>query len=59
MKAPSKGKAGPASVDKASRGSNPAANSGGGPGKTFPQKPIPGPTSPGMPIAMKKALRRK
>lgn len=31
----------------------------GGPGKSFAQKPIAGPTKPGMPISMKKALKRK
>lgn len=54
-----KGKPGMSSVDEASRGSNPAGNSGGTPGRSMPQKPIPGPSSPGMPIAMKKALAKK
>lgn len=59
-KAPVKsGKFGPKSVDNASKGSNPFANSGGGPGKSLPQKAIPGPKSPGQPIAMKKALAKK
>jgi hypothetical protein len=31
----------------------------GGPGHSFAQQPIPGPTSPGQPIAMKKALAKK
>jgi hypothetical protein len=53
-----KGKIGPTSVDPASKGSNPANNSGGNPGKSMPQKPIPGPTSPGWPIALKKAVSR-
>jgi hypothetical protein len=53
------GKPGMSSVDPASRGSNPVNNSGGHPGKSVPQKPIPGPTSPGQPIAMKKALAKK
>jgi len=53
------GKPGPSSVSKTSKGSNPAANSGGNPGKSMPQKPIPGPDSPGQPPAMRKALAKK
>lgn len=53
------GKPGMKSVDPASRGSSPAGNSGGNPGKVLPQKAIPGPSSPGQPIAMKKALAKK
>jgi hypothetical protein len=46
-------------VDQAAKGSNPVNNSGGGAGKTFAQKPIPGPKSPGPPPSMRKALARK
>lgn len=53
------GKPGMKSVDEASRGSNPANNSGGTPGKSVPQSPIPGPSSPGQPPSMKKALAKK
>lgn len=53
------GKIGPKSVDAASKGSNPAHNSGGTPGRSVPQSPIPGPTKPGQPISMQKALRIK
>jgi hypothetical protein len=53
------GKPGPSSVDPASKGSNPAANSGGCGGMSYPQKPIPGPASSGQPIAMRKALAKK
>ena len=52
-------KPGMKSVDPASRGSNPANGSGGHPGKSMPQQAIPGPSSPGQPIAMKKALAKK
>lgn len=53
------GKPGMSSVDEASRGSNPAGNSGGTPGKSTPQKPIPGPASTGGPVSLKKALAKK
>lgn len=43
------------SVNPSSRGTGFAGN----PGKSLPQKPIPGPSSPGQPIAMKKALAKK
>lgn len=52
-------KPGMKSVDEASRGSNPSNTSGGHPGKSQPQQPIPGPTSTGGPIAMKRALAKK
>ena len=52
-------KSGPKNVDEASRGDNPAGNSGGHPGGSRPQRAIPGPSSPGQPIAMKKALAKK
>jgi hypothetical protein len=52
-------KSGPKDVDEASRGSSTAFNTGGGPGRSFAQGRIPGPTSPGQPIAMKKALAKK
>lgn len=55
----SSGKPGPKSVSATSRGSNPAFTSGGNPGKSMPQQAIPGPKSPGQPIAMKKALAKK
>jgi hypothetical protein len=51
------GKIGSTSVDPASKGSSPVGQ-GGNPGKSMPAPPIPGPTKPGMPISMKKALRR-
>jgi hypothetical protein len=41
------------------KGSNPAGNSGGNACKSLPQHPIPGPSSPGQPPAMKKALAKK
>jgi hypothetical protein len=46
-------------VNESSRGSNIVNNSAGGPGRTFQQRAIPGPTSPGQPIAEKRALARK
>jgi hypothetical protein len=52
-------KSGPRDVDQASRGSSTAFNTGGGPGRSFAQGKIPGPASPGQPIAMKKALAKK
>lgn len=54
-----RGKSGPKDVDEASRGSNFANNSAGGPGRVFAQRPIPGPASPGQPSSMKKALAKK
>lgn len=54
-----KGKVGPNSVDPSSKGTNPAGNSGGMPGYSCPQKPIPGPTGSGQPPAMRKALAKK
>jgi hypothetical protein len=59
MKGIPKGKIGPTSVDPASKGSNPAANSGGNPGKSVPQKAIPGPATTGGPVALKRALTKK
>ncbi len=41
------------------RGSSPSGDVPGGPGKSMPAKPIQGPKSPGMPISMKKALKKK
>lgn len=52
-------KPGMKSVDEASRGSNPSNTSGGHPGKSQPQKPIPGPERTGGPIALKRALAKK
>lgn len=42
-----------------SKGTNPAANSGGDACYSMPQRPIPGPVSPGQPPAMRKALAKK
>lgn len=53
------GKPGMKSVDPASRGSNAANNSGGNPGKSMPQRPIPGPERTGGPISLKRALAKK
>ena len=36
-----------------------ANNTGGGPNKTFPQKPIPGPERTGGPVSLQKALKKK
>lgn len=52
-------KPGPSSVDQASKGSCPSHNSGGSPGRSVVQMPIPGPESTGGPVALKKALMRK
>jgi hypothetical protein len=38
---------------------NTANNSGGTPGHSVTQRPIPGPENPGPPIALKRALARK
>jgi len=38
---------------------NTANNTGGSPGRSMTQKPIPGPENPGPPPSMKKALARK
>ncbi len=53
------GKPGSSSVMPSAKGSSPVANSGGGPGKSVPQKAIPGPEHPGQPPAMRKALAKK
>lgn len=53
------GKPGSSSVLPSAKGSNPASNSGGNPGKSMPQKAIPGPTSTGGPISLKRALKKK
>lgn len=42
-----------------SKGSSPSREVAGGPGHSFKQQPIPGPTNPGQPISMKKALAKK
>jgi hypothetical protein len=52
-------KTGPKNVNPSSKGSSPAHNVAGGPGHSFAQQPYPGPTSPGQPTAMKKALAKK
>lgn len=52
-------KPGPKSVNPSSKGSSPSGLPAGGPGGSFAQKPIPGPTSKGQPPAMKKALAKK
>lgn len=53
------GKPGSKSVMPSARGSNFAFNSGGMGGYSCPQRPIPGPASPGQPPAMRKALAKK
>lgn len=53
------GKPGSSSVMPSAKGSNPAGNSGGNPGKSMPQKAIPGPGSTGGPASLKKALAKK
>jgi len=45
-------------VNPSSKGSSPQ-NLSGNPGKSVPAGPIPGPTNPGQPTAMKKALAKK
>jgi hypothetical protein len=52
-------KSGPKNVNQSSRGSSPTRVVAGGPGHTFAQSPMPGPTSPGPPTSMKKALAKK
>lgn len=52
-------KSGPKDVNPSSKGSSPTHVVAGGPGHSFAQQPMPGPTSPGQPIAMKKALAKK
>ncbi len=52
-------KSGPKNVNPSSRGSSPTHVVAGGPGHSFAQQPIAGPTSPGQPSAMKKALTKK
>ena len=54
-----RGKPGPASVGPSARGSSPSRGVPGGPGRSFPQEPIPGPATPGQPVAMKRALAKK
>lgn len=46
-------------VNPSSRGSNMVNNSGGMGGYSCPQRPIPGPISPGQPPSMRKALTKK
>lgn len=46
-------------VNPSSRGSNTVNNSGGMGGYSCEQQPIPGPTNPGPPAAMRKALAKK
>lgn len=46
-------------VMPSSRGSSPAGNSAGFPGSSKAAVAIPGPTSPGAPASMKKALKKK
>ncbi len=41
------------------KGGSPTKVVAGGPGKSFAQTAMPGPTSPGPPASMKKALARK
>ncbi len=53
------GKPGSSSVMPSAKGSNPVSNSGGNPGKSMPQKAIPGSGHSGPPPAMRKALAKK
>jgi hypothetical protein len=53
------GKPGPGSVNPSSRGSTPLNTSGGTPGMSKAQGPIPGPGSSGGPVALKRALAKK
>lgn len=59
MAKPKSSKPGASSVMPSARGRNPAGNSGGTPGRSEPQKKIPGPEKTGQPIAMRKALAKK
>jgi hypothetical protein len=43
---------------KMNKGSSPTRVPAGGIGKVMQQQPMPGPTNPGQPIAMKKALSK-
>lgn len=52
-------KPGAKSVGPSARGSSPAGNVAGGPGKSVAQKPYAGPASSGPPASMKKALSKK
>lgn len=52
-------KSGPRDVNPSSKGSSPTGVVAGGPGRSFAQQAMPGPTSPGQPAAMKKALAKK
>jgi hypothetical protein len=55
-----KGKIQPTDVGASGKGgSNPAGNSGGGLGKSVPQKAIPGPEKTGGPVSLKRALAKK
>jgi hypothetical protein len=51
-------KIGPRNVNPSSKGSSPTHVVAGGPGHSFAQQPIPGPTSTGQPKSMKKALSK-
>jgi hypothetical protein len=44
---------------KGAEANNTVFNSGGTAGRSMPQRPIPGPENPGLPISMKKALAKK
>jgi hypothetical protein len=52
-------KPGPSSVNPSSKGTVTSMNVAGRAGKSVPQSPIPGPSSPGQPEAMRKALTKK
>lgn len=52
-------KSGPRDVQASARGSNPTGVSGGTPGRSVVQQPLAGPTNPGQPTAMKRALAKK
>lgn len=43
----------------AAKGASPTRVVAGQAGKSFVQSPMPGPTNPGQPVAMKRALTRK
>jgi hypothetical protein len=52
-------KPGPKSVGPSAKGSSPSGDVAGGPGKSTAQKPYQGPTNPGPPASMRKALAKK
>jgi hypothetical protein len=52
-------KSGPKDVNQSSRGTSPSHGVPGGPGRSFAQQPFVGPSSPGQPVAMRRALAKK